>query len=74
MRRALRVLLLACVVGAAAAADGTCSASNGEPCTELKLNQSVLMSEMSWYAYSARVKAGVTVIVPVGSTEQVRER
>lgn len=31
-------------------------------------------AQMSWYEYAKRVAAGVTVILPVGSTEQARSR
>ena len=55
-------------VASAAAAPDTCDA--GGPC--LKLNTSVFIHEMSWYHYTRRVQAGATVLVPVGSTEQVR--
>jgi hypothetical protein len=54
---------------ALAASADTCDAGGG-PC--LKLNTTVFMSEMSWYHYTRRVTAGVTVLLPVGSTEQVR--
>ena len=53
-----------------AAADGSCSASAEPGCQ--KLNKSVLLAETSWYEFARRVQAGVTVIVPVGATEQVR--
>ena len=66
----LLCLLAACAVARGATEQGSCSAS-GEPCA-LKLNQSVYMQETSWYEYARRVKAGVTVIIPVGATEQVR--
>ena len=66
-RMMLLCALLLPALPAAALAD-TCDA--GAPC--LKLNTSVFMSEMSWYHYTRRVQAGVTVVLPVGSTEQVR--
>ena len=66
----LLCLLAACAAARGATEQGSCSAS-GEPCA-LRLNQSVYMQETSWYEYARRVKAGVTVVIPVGATEQAR--
>ena len=65
-------LLAACAV-VHVAGDDTCAA--GADCgAPLLLNTTVFMAEMSWYEYARRVASGVTVIVPVGSTEQARRR
>lgn len=75
MARSSWLLLLLAVGRAArgAAQDGSCVAG-AEPCSgaTLRLNKTVLMAETSWYEYARRVKAGVTVILPVGATEQAR--
>ena len=65
--RGLALLGLLALGGArAAAADGSCAAGS------LRLNKTVFMQETSWYEYARRVAAGVTVIIPVGATEQAR--
>ena len=66
----LLCLLAACAAARGATEQGSCS-SSAEPCA-LRLNQTVFMAETSWYEYARRVKAGVTVVIPVGATEQVR--
>ena len=74
MRLLTGALLALAALGAArpgAAADGSCSASAEPGC--LRLNKTVLMAETSWYEFARRVQAGVTVIVPIGSTEQARQ-
>ena len=68
--RVMLCLLALCVAARGATEQGSCSAGS-EPCA-LRLNKTVFMAETSWYEYARRVKAGVTVIIPVGATEQAR--